>query len=193
MDGVLAALSVGGHLLLEGAPGVAKSLARLRGRQGLWHDVAPAAVHPGHASLGRHRDPHTSRRRACLQARTCVHQHPSRRRDQQDAAEDSGGPARSDAGGSGQRRRSAARPSAAVHRARHSEPDRVRGDVPAARSTARPLLHEARRWLPAAGRRRGFAAHEAFGCPPLDARRRRRRGVRRGCAGGPGGGGLRSR
>jgi MoxR-like ATPase len=48
VDIMLAATSVGGHLLLEGVPGVAKTLVAPRSRRG---GVFRRAVHPGHTPV----------------------------------------------------------------------------------------------------------------------------------------------
>ena len=63
----------------------------------------------------------------------------ARGRDQPHAAEDPGGAAGGDAGRPGHRRRRAAPAARSVPRARHPEPGRVRGHLPAARGPARPL------------------------------------------------------
>ena len=108
-DGVvevlLASVTVGGHLLLEGVPGVAKTLlanafARAIGvefrRVQFTPDMLPSDL-TGTMTLrvGRARVP----------ARSGVHQPAARRRDQPDAAEDAGRAARGDAGAPGERRR----------------------------------------------------------------------------------------
>ena len=61
IDSVIAAMSVGGHLLLEGAPRRRKESPRVIYRKGMQHVVAPIAVHPRHASFGRHRYSHAPR------------------------------------------------------------------------------------------------------------------------------------
>ena len=54
VDRILSALLVGGHVLLEGVPGVAKTLARERCRAGARPRVPPRAVHARHAPVGSH-------------------------------------------------------------------------------------------------------------------------------------------
>ena len=72
-----------------------------------------------------------------------VRERRARRRDQPGVAEDAVGPARVHAGAPRDGRQAHPRAGAAVHRARHPEPDRVRGHLSAARGAARPL-HGAR-------------------------------------------------
>ena len=65
-DGVvevlLAAVTVGGHLLLEGVPGVAKTLAGERVRPRDRRRVPARAVHARHAAVGPHRHDDAARR-----------------------------------------------------------------------------------------------------------------------------------
>ena len=106
VDVMLAATSVGGHVLLEGVPGVAKTLvanafARAVGvefrRVQFTPDMLPSDL-TGTMTL-------RAGGRARVPARTRVHQPPARRRDQPHAAEDAGRAARGDAGAPGERRR----------------------------------------------------------------------------------------
>ena len=128
---LLAAVTVGGHVLLEGVPGVAKTLLANAFAPRDRRRVPARAVHARHAAVGPHRHDDAARRRARVPARSGVHQPAARRRDQPHAAEDAGRAARSDAGAPGERRRR--RPSAprALRRRRDPEPDRVRGHLPA--------------------------------------------------------------
>ena len=91
---------------------------------------------------------------------TGLRERPPRRRDQPRVAEDAVGAARGHAGGAGDDRRRDLRARAAVLRRRDAEPDRVRGDVPAARGAARPLHGTALPRLPAV-RRGGAHARRA--------------------------------
>ena len=166
---VMAALALGGHVLLEGVPGVAKTLLGERDRAGARRRVPAAAVHPGHAALGRHGDRRAARRRAALPARARVRERAARRRDQPHAAQDAGRAAGGDAGGAGHRRRRVAPAAGPVPRARHAEPGRVRGHLPAARGPARPLPRPRRPRLP----RRGRRARDALARPPRAGARRR--------------------
>ena len=101
------------------------------------------------------RDDDAARRRARVPAGPGLHERAARRRDQPDAAEDPGGPARGDGGAAGHDRGVAAGAARAVPRARDPEPDRVRGHVPAARGAARPLPVQARRSATRTRRRSG--------------------------------------
>ena len=138
---LLTSLLAGGHVLLEGVPGTAKtllahtfaaSLGRDFGRIQFTPDLMPgdilgtnlfnfqtSALHP-HPGAGLHRAP-------------------AGRRDQPHAAQDAGRAARGDAGAAvtidGEIHH-ARRP---LHRGRDPEPDRVRGHLSAARGAARPL------------------------------------------------------
>ena len=77
----------------------------------------------------------------------------ARGRGQPGVAEDAVRAARVHAGGAGDRGRRQLRAAAAVHGRGHAEPDRVRGDVSAARGAARPLRDAALARLSAAGGR----------------------------------------
>ena len=81
-----------------------------------------------------------------FRARPAVHRPAAGRRDQPHAAEDPGRAARGDAGAPGHGRGRDLPAARALPRARHRQPDRVRGHLPAARGAARPV--------PAAGRLR---------------------------------------
>ena len=82
-----------------------------------------------------------------------VHQRAAGRRDQPHAAEDAGRAAGGDAGAPGLGRGAAGAAAGPVPRARHAEPDRVRGHLRAARGAARPLPRAARGRLSRRGRR----------------------------------------
>ena len=60
---------VGGHVLLEGVPGVAKTLLANATARALGLDVPPRAVHARHAAVRPHRDDDASRRRAASSGR----------------------------------------------------------------------------------------------------------------------------
>ena len=55
LEDMLAALALGGHVLLEGVPGVAKTLLASATARALGARVPAPAVHARHAALGRHR------------------------------------------------------------------------------------------------------------------------------------------
>ena len=82
-----------------------------------------------------------------------LRQRRARRRDQPRVAQDAVGPARVHAGAPRHRRRAHARARAAVRRAGHAEPGRVRGHLPAARGAGRPLHGAPVARLPDAGGR----------------------------------------
>ena len=94
------------------------------------------------------------------------------RRDQPRPAEDAGRAPGGDGGAPGHRRRRHPPARAALPRARHAEPDRVRGHLPAARGPARPLPRAPARRLPDGRRRVGHARR------PRAPRHRRRRAAR---------------
>ena len=161
LERVLVCLLAGGHLLIEGVPGLAKTLTithrRARPRRHL-----PA--HPVHAR-SRARRP---RRHAHLppehghvrhRARPGLHELPARRRDQPRARQGAVRAARGHAGATGHDRRHDAHRRAPVPRHGDAEPDRVRGHVSAARGAGRPLHAQGARRLPRArGRAHGRAA-----------------------------------
>ena len=100
----------------------------------------------------------------------------ARRRDQPRHAQDAVGAARSDGRAPGDRRRRHAPDAGAVHRARHAEPHRVRGHVPAAGSAARPLPDPHPPRLPVDDRR--SADHGGPAAPAPDRRARSRHRAR---------------
>ena len=116
---------------------------------------AARPVHPGPAAERRHRRERLQRRgpRLRVQARPGVREHRGRRRDQPRLAEDAVGAARVHGRTSGHRRRRHLRPRVAVPRARHAEPDRHGGHLPAARGAARPVHRAHLDGLPRPARR----------------------------------------
>ena len=130
-----------GHLLLEGVPGVAKTLAvetfaRVVGgtfaRLQFTPDLVPVR-HPRHPDLPA--GPRGVRRRA----RPGGGQLRARRRDQPRPGEGAVGAAGGDGRAARVDRRADLPDARPVPRARHPEPDRERGRLPAARGAARPL------------------------------------------------------
>ena len=104
---VLAGLLADGHVLLEDVPGLAKTLtarsfAKVTGlrftRVQFTPDLLPSDVTG--SSIWNQRD-----MRVRVPPGPGLHEHPSRRRDQPRAAEDTGGAARGDAGAAGVDRR----------------------------------------------------------------------------------------
>ena len=149
LSGLVAALLVRGHVLLEGVPGVAKTLVvktmaaaldlEFR-RVQFTPDLMPSDV-IGQTILDQRAGSFSFRPGPVFTNLLLG------RRDQPHAAEDPGRAARGHGGATGLRRGrgpTAARP---VHRRRHPEPGRVRGHLPAARGAARPLPVQAARRL----------------------------------------------
>ena len=197
VSGLLVALLCGGHVLMEGVPGVAKTLlVRTLAGVARCRD-ATGPVHPGPDARRHHRLDGDRRpgRRAELPRGPAVHQPAAGRRDQPDAAQDPVGAAGGDGGGPGLGRRGLAPAAAPLPGGRHPEPGRVRRHLPAARGPARPVPAQDRAADPAAGRR-ARDPHTARG-RLRPARRRGRRGARGRRAGrhrgGPGGGRARCR
>ena len=146
VTGLLIALLASGHVLLEGVPGVAKTLLVRTLSHALNARHQARAVH-ARPDAGRHHRlaglrPEGGRVRVPRGAG--VHEHPARRRDQPHAAEDPVGAARGDGGAAGLRRRRHPPAAGAVPGRRDHEPDRVRGHLHAARGAARPLPAQAR-------------------------------------------------
>ena len=148
MSGLLVALLCGGHVLLEGVPGIAKTLL-VRTLAACARPRHPAgAVHPGPDARRHHRLDGLSTPQAGefeLPRGPGLHQPPARRRDQPDAAQDPVRAARGDGGAA--RSRSTGSPAplpGAVPGGRDPEPGRVRGHLPAARGPARPLPAQGR-------------------------------------------------
>ena len=203
VERMLVGLLARGHLLLEGVPGVAKTLAVETVATGRRRHVRPPAVHPGPGARRHPRHPHlpAGPRGVRRRARPGRRQLRARRRDQPRPGEGAVG----DAGGDGRAarvdRRAHLPDARPVPRARHPEPDRERGRLPAARGAARPLPLQDHRGLPGAGggardrlpdgrRAAGRAAgHRARGAGPAAGRRVARvrpprAGRLRGAAGG---------
>ena len=172
---VLAGILAGGHVLLEDLPGLGKTLTARSLRAGARARLPAAAVHPRPAARRRHRlvPLRPAHARLHVPGRAGLHQPAARRRDQPDAAEDPGRAAGGDAGeaGLGRGRHLPAGP--AVPRARHRQPDRVRGHLPAARGPARPVPAAGLVRLPDRGGGVGGAA-PPDGPPPGGGRARRR-------------------
>ena len=147
VTGLVIALLCRGHVLLEGVPGVAKTLLVRALAAALDARHQAGAVHPRPDARRRHRLAGLRRalRRVLLPRGPGLHQPAARRRDQPHAAEDPGVAAGGDGGAAGLRRRGPAAAARPVRGRRHPEPGRVRGHLPAARGAARPLPAQARR------------------------------------------------
>ncbi len=178
LERVLVALLAGGHLLLEGVPGLAKTLTIQTLAEALDASFRRIQFTPDlvPADLVGHPDLPPLDRQLRHRARPGVLQLPARRRDQPRTGQGPERAARGDAGAPGHDRpREPPRPDP-VPRDGDPEPDRVRGHLPAARGPDRPVHDEGRRRLP--DRRRGGHGRRAL--PP--ARGRGARDPRRGRA-----------
>ena len=173
---MIVALLAEGHILIEDLPGVGKTtLARAVARSldlefarvQCTADLLPADV-VGTNVFNRVAE--TLR----LPSRADLRERRARRRDQPRLAEDAVRAARVHAGAARHGRRPHARDRAAVHRARDTEPGRVRGHLPAARGAGRPLHGPPVDGLSGARRRGGHAARQRVG-RPRRARRARSR------------------
>ena len=124
---LLAAAALGGHVLLEGPPGVAKTLMAGAVARALGVDFRRVQFTPDMLPVGPHRHDDAARRRARLPPGPGLHQRAAGRRDQPHAAQDPGGAAGGDAGAPGHRRR----------RARGRCPTRSWSSPPRTRSSTR--------------------------------------------------------
>ena len=169
LERVLVAVLAGGHLLLEGVPGLAKTLtiktladvldSSFRRIQ-FTPDLVPADLvgtriyRPDRGTFDTELGP------GLLQL-------PAGRRDQPRPGQGPVRAARGDAGAPGHDRAGELSGAPAVPRDGHPEPDRVRGHLPAARGPGRPVHDEGRRRLPerrrGGGRRRALAPAGARG------------------------------
>ena len=152
VHGVLTCLFVGGHALLEGVPGLGKTLLVRTlaeaveldfNRIQFTPDLMPADIIGTNVVM----ELPDGRRVFEFQARPDFLADRAGRRDQPRHAQDPVGHARGDARALGHRGREDPPAQRAVLRDGHPEPDRARGNVSAARSAARPLLAQARRRL----------------------------------------------
>ena len=139
---VLAGMLAGGHVLLEDVPGLGKTLAARSLRPGPRPGLHPRCS--SRPTCCRPTSPVRSSTTSAsgefdFRAGPGVHRPAARRRDQPHPAQDAGGAAGGHAGAAGHRRGRHLPAGRAVPRARHREPDRVRGHLPAARGPARPV------------------------------------------------------
>ena len=155
VERMLVGLLARGHLLLEGVPGVAKTLAvetvaKVVGgtfaRLQFTPDLVPADI------LGT-RIYRQGREEFDVELGPGGGQLRARRRDQPRAGEGAVGDARGDGRAAPVDRRADLPDARPVPRARHPEPDRERGRLPAARGAARPVPLQDHRRVP--GRRGG--------------------------------------
>ena len=148
------AILAGGHALLEGVPGLGKTMLVRTLAEALRAGVQPHPVHarPDARRHHRHRHPGGERRRAAqlpLPARARLRQPRAGRRDQPRHAQDAVGAARGDAGahGHGGQRAPTALPEPFFVLATQN-PIEDGGHLPAARGAARPLPVQGQRPLP---------------------------------------------
>ena len=161
VDGVLMALLAGGHVLLEGAPGLGKTMLVRTLAQAVALKYSRIQFTPG-PDAGR-RDRHVGgagkRRRkkiARISARADLRQSAAGRRNQSRDAQDAIGVARGDAGKAGHRGAHLAPAGRAVFRDGHAEPAGNGRNLSAAGSATRPVPVQAAR---AVSGSRGFARH----------------------------------
>ncbi len=154
IEELLISLFARGHCLLEGVPGLAKTLDDQHAEPHAESQFQPHPVHPRpharrHHRHGRDRgEPqHGDAGVPFSRGPAVLPRHP-RRRDQPHAAEDAGGAAGGDAGAAGDGGPRAARLVRSVLRAGHAEPHRAGGDLSASRGAARPLHVQGLREVP---------------------------------------------
>ena len=154
LEGLLVGLLTGGHVLLEGVPGLAKTLAvrTLAGvidagfqRIQFTPDLLPADI-IGTTVYEHEKGDLLGQEGAHLQ------QHHPGRRDQPRAGQGAERPARGHAGAAGHHRRADLPAGRPLPGAGDAEPDRAGGHLPAARGPGRPLPAEAEGGLPDARR-----------------------------------------
>ena len=188
VSGLVIALLCRGHVLLEGVPGVAKTLLVRALSAAL--DLETKRVQftpdlmPGDVTGSLVYDARTAE--FSFRAGPGVHQPPAGRRDQPDAAEDAGVAARGDGGASGVDRRHPAPAARPVPRHRDAEPRRVRGHLHAPRGAAGPVPAQA-------GAAHARAARGDRGAHPARRRLRPARPRRRRAAAGGDAGDARAR
>ena len=141
LERVLVALLAGGHVLLEGVPGLAKTLTVRTLAEVLGGSLPPRPVHARPRARRPRRHPHLAarpRRRSAPSSARCS---PTCCSPTRSTARPPRCSPRCSRSCRSTRSRSAARPTRcrAVPRAGDAEPDRVRGHLPAARGAGRPL------------------------------------------------------
>ena len=141
LERVLVGLLSGGHLLLEGVPGLAKTLTIKTLADVLGGSLQAHPVHARPDAVRPRRDadlpPRPGRLRGRARAR--LRQLPARRRDQPRPGQGPVGAARGHAGAPGHDRPRDLQGPDAVPRPGHREPDRSRGHLSAARGPGRPV------------------------------------------------------
>ena len=159
VTGLVIALLCRGHVLLEGVPGVAKTLLVRAVAAALDLDTKRVQFTPDlmpgdiTGSLVYDRSAEFTFRPGPVFTNLLLADEINRT-----PPEDAGVAARGDGGAAGQRRRHAAAAARPVRRVRDAEPGRVRGHLPAARGAARPVPAQADRAAAQPGRRGAGAA-----------------------------------
>ena len=152
VHGVLTCLFVGGHALLEGVPGLGKTLLVRTLADAVDAGLQPHPVHARPDARRHHRHQHrdgAARRppRLRVPAGSDLLADRAGRRDQPGHAQDAVGAAGGHAGAFGHGRRHDPPAQGAVLRHGHAEPDRAGGDLSPARGAARPVPAQAGRRL----------------------------------------------
>ena len=158
-SGMIIGLLSGGHCLIEGVPGLAKTLTVKTLSQTLDAQLRAHPVHARPAAGRHHRHHHLQHADGAVHPEegADLRQPGAGRRDQPRAGQGAVGAARGHAGAPGHHRRRHLHAARAVPGHGHPEPDRAGGHLPAARGPARPLhAHDPGR-LPQQGR--GAADH----------------------------------
>ena len=162
LERVLVCLLAGGHVLIEGVPGLAKTLTIKTAAAVLGGSFQRVQFTPGPRSVRPRRNARLPARshRFRDRARPGLLQLPARRRDQPRTGQGAIGAARGDAGAAGDDRTQHVSGPRAVPRPRHAEPDRVGRHLSAARGAGRPLHAQGARRL--SGTRRGADRRRAL-------------------------------
>ena len=179
LERLLVALLARGHILVEGVPGLAKTMAIQDAGRGHWRPVSAHPVYARSRPRRPDRHAHLQPKNGRLQhlARPGLHQPAAGRRDQSRARQSAERPAGGDAGAAGHHRARDAQSAQPLSRAGDAEPHRIRGDLSAARSAGGSLYAQGAGGLPHGDRGicdRG--AHDGARCRPW-----RRCSTRRSC------------
>ncbi len=171
VDRLLIGLLANGHILLEGVPGLAKTLT-VKTLAAMHPDrlfAHPVHARPAPGGPRRHARLQPEDRRFHHQAGAALFQPDPRRRGQPRPGQGPERAARSDAGAAGHHRRDDLQTARPVPRARHAKPARPGGHLPASRGAVGPLHVEAQHHLSHA--RRGAADPRPDGHQRAEARR----------------------
>ncbi len=160
---VLIALLADGHVLLEGVPGLAKTLLVKTVAQAIAGQILPPAIHarPAARRPDRHPDLQSGHRRFQRPPRAALCQPDPGRRDQPGAGQGAERAAGSHAGAPDHDRRHNLQDGRPLPGVGDPEPDRAGGNLSAARGAGGPLHDEgARRLSPARGRATDAGSHD---------------------------------